>query len=242
MHHTLNGLRAPELQIDRKVTISVLRRRRIAGARLPELFKAVPALAFGFVLAGSVVQAHAVILSSCANTSVTEGQGGVVDCTVTNFGIDPVNILGEFAFSYSVGGDPSDKILSVRVIGPNPPMGNPLVYQVKFTTPNDGPEPNPDFGLNDVSLILRAEDAITHQFVPGLYLSAAVAVYDIGLAPVDPVTVGTPIFIFTEDDYSDTVDDAEGRGYVVSTPEPATLLMVGTGLAGLAGVLRRRRA
>jgi hypothetical protein len=241
MYRILNGLRAPEVQTDCKVRFSVKRRRRIAGARLPDFFMAIPALVVGLALAGSLVQARADITSSCGNTSVTEGQPGAVFCVVTND--DPaqaVFIRGEFAFSYSVGGDASDKLLSVRVFGPFPTGPDQALYVIDFTTPNDGPESDKDFGLNDVSLLLDAEDANTGDFIFGEYNSAAVSVYDIGLPPMDPVTVIPPIFLDTEDDYFDNIE--EDRGYVNNTPEPAPLLMVGSGLAALTGMVRRRRA
>jgi hypothetical protein len=173
---------------------------------------------------------------------VTEGQDGIVDCTVVNLGANPVNIVGVFAFSYPVAGDTSDKITSLTVFGPFPNPGNPVVFHIFFTTPSDGPEPNPDFGINDVSFLLNAVDAVTGNFVRGTYLSAAVSVYDVGLPPVDPVTGGSAIFIDTEDDFFDTVEDAESRGYVNNViPEPASFFLLGSGLLGFAVLAHKRR-
>jgi hypothetical protein len=118
------------------------------------------------------------------------------------------------------------------------------MFQVYFTTtPADPDDPHPDFGLNDVSFILFAEDFYTGQFVPGLYGSAAVAVYDVGLTPEVPTTLYAQVPILTPEDYDDTVDWADSagdRGVVTSTPEPAPIFLLGTGLAGLSVLIRAR--
>ena len=94
---------------------------------LPVLSPVIPrgsllsALIFTFVLIFPSTRARADILSVCGNAAVVEGQPGLVDCIVTNFGADPVILTGVFAFSEPVGGDFSDKLTSVAVLGPNPP-------------------------------------------------------------------------------------------------------------------------
>jgi len=132
------------------------------------------------------------IISVCDNAAVTEGQPGIVNCTMTNFGDDPVIITGIFSFAYYLAGDASDAITSLTVLGPNPPCDDlfncpsTVGFQVFFTTTPAHPDANPDFGLSDVSLILSAKDAFTGEFVRGLYGSAAVAIYDTGLTPHGP--------------------------------------------------------
>jgi hypothetical protein len=186
------------------------------------------------------------IISICDNTAVIEGQPGIVSCTMTNLGDNPVVINGIFAFAYSIGGDTSDAINFLTVLGPNPHCDDPfdcpssLGFQVFFTTTPAHPDPNPDFGLYDVSLILRVNDFVTGEFVRGLYGSAAVGIYDTGLDPVVPTTVPPPVPIFSEDDYDNTQQEAESRGYVTNVPEPATFLLIGTGLLGVAKFVRNR--
>src|SRR4029077_883438 len=114
------------------------RRRPVGGVAIP------------FAVALCVMalpSARAGIISQCDNTAVTEGNPGIVTCTATNFGPNPVTITGVFAFAFYLAGDSSDAITSLVVLGPNPNPGNPVQFQIFFTTPPDGPEPNPDFGL-----------------------------------------------------------------------------------------------
>jgi len=203
------------------------------------------ACALGSGLAPRAVADLLGVTSTCQNTAVTEGQIGIVTCTATlNWPHDAV-VNGEFAFAYPIGGDASDGIDSVAVFGPNPASGNPVDFQVLFTTPNDGPEPNPDFGVYDVSLILDVEDATDPTiFVPGTFASAAVAVYDVGLQPVVPIDVTPPpptIPINSRGDYWSQVYDAQSRGYVTSIPEPGALTQFGLGLTVLAGLGLRQR-
>jgi hypothetical protein len=214
--------------------------------------KFILALALAFTLYPT--QARADIVSVCANTAVTEGStaldgySGEVTCTVTNNGIgtgaDLVAIEDVFAFAYPVAGDRSDDITAVDVIGPDPVIGNPVTFEVLFDTDAaDTDDPHPDFGINDVSLILYAEDTVTGDFVPGTYTSAAVGVYDTGVPPEVPKTVRPPISITSPDDYFDTVDCVADRDIVNSDiPEPTPFLLLGTGLFGLIGIARKRSA
>jgi hypothetical protein len=206
------------------------------------------ALIFAFVLIFATTRARADIISTCDNAAVTEGDDGVVNCTMINLGPDTVIINGVFAFAFPVAGDFSDTIASVDVLGPIPPCGTGdledcpavILFQVFFTTTPAHDDPHPDVGINDVSLILDVEDADTGDFVPGLYGSAAVSVFDKGLTPVVPTDEFPSIPILTKDDYDDSVTSAQDRGLVNSIPEPAPFLLLGTGFLGVIGFIRRR--
>lgn len=185
------------------------------------------------------------VLPGCNNLVLAEGNPGLINCPVSNTGLLPVRITGQFGFTFRLGPDLTDSPRTILPVGrPNPviPAGGVHMFQYLVLTGPDLPPPPIDLGINIFNVIFRGMDAI--GFVPGAYRGSVVVVFDVpGVPPVPGAEMPDDMFVYDEEGYTSfkTGTPAEERSFDVEVTEPSGLLVMVAIACGAVAVARRQQ-
>jgi hypothetical protein len=166
------------------------------------------------VVVGFAVAARAATLTvSTTKTTYSIGETVTVDVTGDSQGVSDSSIDGILTYSAALTDTPAIPVQSLLLSG-----GIPWVPGVP--------------GFSDGSAEMFVQSRLTPATVSN-QLTASVVLLATGLGTVDLAWLGGLDFF--------GLTSAPGASFtVVSTPEPGTALLVGTGLTALAGIGRRR--